>query len=533
MIFHTILNNLNTALGYKKQEGLCHGFSLRWLEANLLGEAELIKFEDRNDLITQTVTHTSVEELVRLINDSKTSSHFHSEADRRLLKSLQEIPSFLESINIFHAAANYRLFFNEPLTQQRIETLSLYASSDGILKLGGLASIYSEPFISNEKEIEQYLKNLEQLFKEVASLSSESLGILLSSHNHSISLSYNPSLGWQIRDINQQRSPPITAYYCAKKLMLGFQLCFQEDQTSPYLALNATIILTKNDLRIPILAKKLNSFKAMHQMNKEVALRSEMVNLVYIASKHGEAEIIAELAKYGADLNKATNEGHSPVYIAANLGNIEVIAELAKHGADLNEYELLLDVAAHKGNIPTLKQLLYFGLDFRKGPHLNSLIDNLHHPEIVKILKEHKKILHLLRLIEELDQYSNHLAKESDALSQEQGMQAAAFAEQLKEEATKFYKARLKNNTQECDEVRHQFTALFEQGNKIVTTHRAVWKPILINIAIAATAVGLIAIAINLLINNSFFFMKTQRQKQLELIKDNFFDVKQDLSTGF
>ena len=50
--------------------------------------------------------------------------------------------------------------------------------------------------------------------------------------------------------------------------------------------------------------------------------------------------------------------------------------------------------------------------------------------------------------------------------------------------------------------------------------HRAIWKPFLANIAIAATGIGLIALGIQYLLNGTFFFANTQRQNQLHQLKD-------------
>ena len=56
-----------------------------------------------------------------------------------------------------------------------------------------------------------------------------------------------------------------------------------------------------------------------------------------IAAQNGHHLVIAELAKHGADFNKADNEGTTPAMLAAQNGHHLVIAELAKHGANFNK----------------------------------------------------------------------------------------------------------------------------------------------------------------------------------------------------
>ncbi|MDI1352687.1 MAG: hypothetical protein PSV35_07995, partial [bacterium] len=77
-----------------------------------------------------------------------------------------------------------------------------------------------------------------------------------------------------------------------------------------------------------------------------------------------------------------------------------------------------------------------------------------------------------------------------------------------------------------------QFKTLLHSEDKLMQQHSAVWKPILANILLALTGVGLVAIAIKTIhaINNTSsiswidccFFTKTNRQKQIEQIEKSF-----------
>ncbi|WP_026069234.1 hypothetical protein [Legionella tunisiensis] len=58
--------------------------------------------------------------------------------------------------------------------------------------------------------------------------------------------------------------------------------------------------------------------------------------------------------------------------------------------------------------------------------------------------------------------------------------------------------------------------------------HRALWKPILANIAIAATGLGLLAIIGKLYLTKSAFFMQTERHKQIDKIASNFVSLQME-----
>lgn len=75
---------------------------------------------------------------------------------------------------------------------------------------------------------------------------------------------------------------------------------------------------------------------------------------------------------------------------------------------------------------------------------------------------------------------------------------------------------------------KEEFNKLLHSQDHIMSKHRATWKPILVNIDIALTGVGLLAIGIKLAHDKlstgqaTFFYHKTYRQGQIEDIKRTF-----------
>jgi hypothetical protein len=59
-------------------------------------------------------------------------------------------------------------------------------------------------------------------------------------------------------------------------------------------------------------------------------------NTLFIASDHGDTEIVAALLAAGADVNKTTH-GTTPLHIASGNGHTEMVAALLAAGADVNK----------------------------------------------------------------------------------------------------------------------------------------------------------------------------------------------------
>ncbi|WP_148263575.1 ankyrin repeat domain-containing protein, partial [Legionella drancourtii] len=338
MSTHTIVRKLSVSLGYRNNTtGRCHGFSLRWIEACLLGEEHL--FAER---INTIVSGAEV-----LVNSIQTVKEKKGQDLTKEDMTLLDVLAFFESLELYHSPSVHFSLFNASLGQLDIEELSYYASSDGIKSLGGLVRIYSEPGIYAKEEIKEYLDSLGLILESTYTASKEPLGIVLSSNNHTIALTYKPESGWGFMDINQY---PSLAFMIHETDLLAERIIesFKSDD-SPYSAFNTSVFTTGKHLQLCNLREKLEQFVTSPQLIKEMAGRvANEIGLTYIAASHGHVSVITELEKYGADLNKAAPNKVTPTYIAAKHGHISVIAELAKHErVDLNK-------ANNNGETPVL-----------------------------------------------------------------------------------------------------------------------------------------------------------------------------------
>ena len=325
-MFHSLLADLFNSLGYEKEEGLCHGFSLRWLEAMMLGEQEINTFIERINII-----QNEKDVLVDLFNQVKTSNWKNlAEQDKR---KLLDIHAFFDSLALFQGPGEYAKVFDACVNQFNINLTSSLASSEAIQSLGGLESIFSEPGIYNQSELTQYLEKLGAAFE--SSGITETIGMLLSNHNHTIGLCYTPGEGWAFMDINQYPPEP---YQFNETHLLSNKICLAFENNT-HTALCMHVITTGGNQKKVSLQEVLDAVKKNFVLKNDIfAGDVSVTDLAYIAAQNGHVEVIKELAKHKADLNKATeNGGATPAYVAAQNGNVEVIKELAKHKADLNK----------------------------------------------------------------------------------------------------------------------------------------------------------------------------------------------------
>jgi hypothetical protein len=77
------------------------------------------------------------------------------------------------------------------------------------------------------------------------------------------------------------------------------------------------------------------------------------------------------LREYGADIDKADNDGRTPCYIAAYNGHVDVIRLLHEYGADIekadNDGRTPCFAAAFNGHVDVIRLLHEYGADIEKA----------------------------------------------------------------------------------------------------------------------------------------------------------------------
>lgn len=100
------------------------------------------------------------------------------------------------------------------------------------------------------------------------------------------------------------------------------------------------------------------------------------------------------------------------------------------------------------------------------------------------------------------------------------GNNAKDYAQQLKKLAGEYMISLLPHALSNKGQIREHFSNTLAQAQNTMKSHRKVWRPILANIAIAATGIGLLALVAKFLTTGQAFFAETKRQKIIKEIEN-------------
>ncbi|HBD9436973.1 TPA: ankyrin repeat domain-containing protein [Legionella pneumophila] len=353
-------------LGYSDVKGVCHGISIRWLEACMSGEEHV--FHERLKRIEQIVS--SGQDIVKLMDVVKEKKGKNlSTEDQDLL----DIQAFFDSVDLYHTPYRHTELFglSSNSNYTNIAFHSDFAASDKISALGGLTQVYSQALIPDEVELKHYLDELGFIMQAGSGSRKDVLGVLLSSFDHTLALTYKPGNGWGFMDINQY--PPKVfkteeTGLLAKMIIKGLNSV----PSSTYIALDASIYTTTRNPQVYSLSTQLGQFKSSHVITPEIASREQNgMGLAWIAARIGDIALISELAKHQIDLNKAEENGFTLAHLAAQQGDVALISELARHGIDFNKSAkhgvTTAHFAAQQGDVAMIAELAKYGVDFNKA----------------------------------------------------------------------------------------------------------------------------------------------------------------------
>ena len=146
-MFHDDVLKLYHYLGYDDDSGVCHGFSVRFLESRLSGEEQI--FDDR---IEKIISYSKdLANFDKLVTDAKTRVK-NKEPLTDEDKEIFDILAFYDSLALYHTPDDYHDIFKTTYAQGNIEEISTLSASDSISKKGGLKQVYSESSIYNLDE---------------------------------------------------------------------------------------------------------------------------------------------------------------------------------------------------------------------------------------------------------------------------------------------------------------------------------------------------------------------------------------------
>lgn len=385
MSVHDSIDNVFAKLGYAKAEGCCHGFTLRWLEA-VLSDNETVFNGYVNSICENENT------IVEQINEAKKKKGVNLTQQQ---SNALTIGAFYDSLKLYHSPEKHALLLNRPLNQNNIEELSYFASSEKVTERGGLKNLYSYPGIYTEQELQAYLDNLRLHIEQSNPAVEKPLGFILSSSNHTIGLVYQPQIGWLFMDINQFPAKNFLLNQTdliAQHIIAGLK----NNNKTPYTTFNSSIFTLSDTPNLEKLKKNFDFFKSKQCIDTTIEQREDDVNLAYIAAEHNHTDMLHELAKHKAYLNRKNAHGDTVAHIAAKYGNTEVIKLLKSKRFNFNQRNNNGDtpvfMAAQAGYTDVISKLHKYGADLNQAdiegatPAYASATEN--HAEIISKLHE-------------------------------------------------------------------------------------------------------------------------------------------------
>lgn len=329
-MIHRLILKIAIDLGYLGSDarGVCHGFTVKWLESHLLGERQYF-----NKRIKYIVTQSNVVQKIascrEKMRDLAMTFRF-DESDEN--SQLLAIYAFFDSLVLYQNSGCHQGFFGSTYVKlQNIDVISYYAASASVQAQGGLVTIYSEPGIYTQSELKDYLQLLAQAVNYTDDLPYSEIGFMLHIGSHALGLTYDrKSAHWCYMDINHWPPQLFSSEGIVDRLFHYFK-------PGNFLALNIhAIILVSNPHRLQ-LTEKLTQFKHSHILTQAMAERRTDVTLLWLASRCGQVDMVSSLLEMNVNPELAHKKyGVTPLWMAAQAGHIDVVAKLLEFGVTPN-----------------------------------------------------------------------------------------------------------------------------------------------------------------------------------------------------
>lgn len=397
MNYHELILKFFNQLGYPAEAGLCHGITLRWLEASLINKT--------NEFVCRVGKIIEIAKSEELLN----AFVLHVRQGKNPEKWL-DICSFFDSVALFHSPRQFASCFAslKELLQINVEESSRLASSDDILKSGGLKSIYSQSRMDTQNELMVFLDELTQRMERVGLAQNKTISFLLASSEHTIGLTYTIGQGWDFFDINQY-PPKFIHSQKTIELVKRIHEAFNDDSSSPYMAFNVFCYDTKSACSLQ-LKEQLDEMKASRVLTEEIAKRKAKhgVNLAYIALKGHDNETFKKLLPLHSDLSIIENTKQETLaHVAVAMHNEEIVQILLQQQEDLfrkadREGYTPIAGAAYLGYEDIIKCLvehdpLLLKIKTNDGFSIAHLAALAGHEQVIQLIAEHSPDVLLIK----------------------------------------------------------------------------------------------------------------------------------------
>ena len=358
-MLHTLLLKLAQMLNYLPKDvlGICRGFSLRWIEAYLSGSEQI--FLERIERIERIAnTDVSVENINSIKEKVKQGKTLTQEE-----YDLFDILAFFESTACYVTPNMFPSLFNAPITQaSKVEEISKIASSEELLKSGGLMEVSSELGIYTKEEAIAYLNELAQIFLTTyGETANAKIALALTSTNHSISLIFDIEKKLWIWADSNHFPPRAWDINATDAIVDMISLSFYKTAYNAPLVFNTEVITVGNDPKREILTKQCAEIKKQHKRPTDIAQREHVEEIVWLAAQRNDLKTLKLLAKKRVKLDLPDTRGLTAAAMACAVNNVEALVFLQKHGVDLNapvQIKISLDPEKPSVEIPQYLPLI-------------------------------------------------------------------------------------------------------------------------------------------------------------------------------
>lgn len=355
-IDHTMLIKCGQKLGYSlSDEGVCYGYTMRWIEASLLGQQK--RFLNRNNKISELYRCLSEPEI--RFEDLEQQPEWQS--------ALWDIKAFYESLLLYQEEEISRAILEKPVNQDDIEIVSAIASSDVIQARGGIKKTATLQYAKCTQD------QLSKLLTEIKSKVDHTgyqlpVCLLLFCFNeelgfHAINITYNPgSPRWEWMDINGVSHTNDNLKDFLNKICLEASVNGRLYWGERYQYFSLSTILLKQgsesletellQLRESVPDEKTYTLldasrqgdivfvnRILAQDGLSIINQTQKNNFapLCMAAQNGHSQVVEALLKSGADSNQPNKNGNTPLISATFNGHMNVIEALLENGADPNK----------------------------------------------------------------------------------------------------------------------------------------------------------------------------------------------------
>jgi hypothetical protein len=292
---HRNLIDCAKKLGYSpNDEGICYGFSMRWIEASILGVQD--KFYKRLQKIYK---------LNKLLSSGCPIDKIQYSPIWK--NQLLDIRAFFDSLMLYQSPAHYPEVLGQELAQDDVADVSKIASSEAIMQLGGLLQTQPVKYGSFQfQDFKSFLQEIENVAKEVNYQDPLCVRCNLYSPTgvHSICLIYHPkSNDWQFMDVNQMNMGKT-----------HFNLSNMSDDIpfDRYETYCAQLVLT-NQNHAEDLLHKIEQIEKLNEKKQDDTDSKRQDSLLFSAIKFNDAEVLTKLLSQVENPNIIKAHGITPL----------------------------------------------------------------------------------------------------------------------------------------------------------------------------------------------------------------------------